>query len=419
MSEKFNQSGIIVGDREVWDLISGEVTGNQTSLFGYFFRDQTESGEWNQYSPELIRDWIEMGQDNPQWPRYIFFKNNEIRERQILKYYNAIKKGLYATEQDAKSYYEDQTKTVSGQYVYIASNQLNEEDSPSDKEIKQYYQNNKYLFKNTPIRSITYFTFNLDPSDDDKSQILSEMNDLISDKKIFNKRLNVEEIDLGFQNTKDLKNFITQNGDNSYKLEVVSLEEFKKIQKERRSDNDLVYPYFDKNSCKMARIINVESDSVSLVYLERELYASDQTLNEIYSNVFDFINDNKEITDAKEVSKQINNRPRTVTLEKMDQSVPGLGVAREIVRWAFSDETNVNKTKFFDLQDKYIVAFVSSISEGEYRPIVEVSDDIRLLLQKKAISNTISNQIINSNYNNIQDLANYYNVAVNPIKQLK
>ena len=55
----------------------------------------------------------------------------------------------------------------------------------------------------------------------------------------------------------------------------------------------------------MARIINVESDSVSLVYLERELYASDQTLNEIYSNVFDFINDNKEITDAKEVSKQL------------------------------------------------------------------------------------------------------------------
>ena len=51
---------------------------------------------------------------------------------------------------------------------------------------------------------------------------------------------------------------------------MVSLEEFKKIQKERRSDNDLVYPYFDKNSCMMARIINVESDSVSLVYLERD-----------------------------------------------------------------------------------------------------------------------------------------------------
>tara|TARA_B100000902_G_C27313943_1_gene920105 strand:- start:283 stop:2112 length:1830 start_codon:yes stop_codon:yes gene_type:complete len=419
LSEKFNQSGIKVSDREIWDLISGEVTGNQTSLFGYFFREQTESGDWSNYSPELIRDWIEMGQDNPQWPRYIFFKNNEIRDRQISKYYSAIKNGLYATEKDARSYYKDQTKSVSGKYVYIPSNKLNSEDALSEKEIKNYYQNNKNLFKNELTRSITYFIFDLVPSEDDKSLIMSQMNDLMSDRKFFNKRLNQEEIALGFLNTKDLKNFVTQNGDNTYNLEMISLEEFRNIKKERQVDNDLVYPYFEKNACKMARIINIESDSVSLVYLERALYASDQTLNEIYSNVFDFINNNKEILDAKEVSKQINTRPRTVTLDKMDQSVPGLGVAREIVRWAFSEETNLNETKFFDLQDRYIVAFVSNISEGEYKNITEVRDEISLSLQKKTISNNISNQIINSNYNKLQDVANNYNVSINNIQQLR
>ena len=70
LAEKFHQSGIKVSDREIWDLISGEITGNQSSLFGYFFREQTESGEWSQYNPELIRDWIEMGQDNPQCRRF-------------------------------------------------------------------------------------------------------------------------------------------------------------------------------------------------------------------------------------------------------------------------------------------------------------------------------------------------------------
>ncbi|MAQ70001.1 MAG: hypothetical protein CMD23_02770 [Flavobacteriales bacterium] len=72
--EKFEDSGIAVGADETWDLISGEITGNQAPLFGYFFRDQTETGEWNQYGPELIKEWIDMGVDNPQWFRYLFFE---------------------------------------------------------------------------------------------------------------------------------------------------------------------------------------------------------------------------------------------------------------------------------------------------------------------------------------------------------
>ena len=88
--EKFNDSGITVGKAEAWDLISGEITGNQAQLFGYFFRDQTESGEWNAYNPEMIQSWIEIGSDNPQWPRYLFFKKNVIEEREFLKYYNHI-----------------------------------------------------------------------------------------------------------------------------------------------------------------------------------------------------------------------------------------------------------------------------------------------------------------------------------------
>ena len=116
--EKFEDSGIAVGKDEAWDLISGEITGNQAPLFGYFFRDQTESGQWNQYSPELIKEWIDMGADNPQWFRYLFFEKNTTTDRAFLKYYNAVKKGLYATTQDAKTYYTHQTQSMNGQYIY-------------------------------------------------------------------------------------------------------------------------------------------------------------------------------------------------------------------------------------------------------------------------------------------------------------
>ena len=141
LNAKFNQSGIHVGKAETWDLISGEINEGQAPLFGYFFREQMESGDWMQYTPDLIEEWISMGSDNPQWSRYLFFKNNTARERGFTKYYNAIKKGLYATEKDAKSYYFDQTKSISGQYIYIPCDNFNDESmNPSEKDIRNYFE---------------------------------------------------------------------------------------------------------------------------------------------------------------------------------------------------------------------------------------------------------------------------------------
>ena len=316
-SEKFNQSGIKVGKTESWDLISGEITGNQAQLFGYFFRDQTENGEWNQYNPEMIESWIEIGSDNPQWPRYLFFKDNEIKNRRDLKYYNAIKKGLYVTQNDAKSYYEEQTKSASGQYVYIPNSELSQEIS--EKSIKKYYKNNKDDFPNSPNREIKYYIFTLTASDVDKNEIMNEMINLVGDKKVFNKRTNLEELDFGFQNTNNIENFINEYSDNKYELQIFSSEEFELLTQNKVIKNGIISPYFEKNKCKMARVMSSENDSVSVVYLERELYASDQTLNEIYSNVFDLINSNSKINDVNSFNEQANSQPRTVILEKMDK----------------------------------------------------------------------------------------------------
>ena len=159
--EKFANSGIMVGDKESWDLISGEITGNQAQLFGYFFRDQTDTGEWNQYNPEMIQSWIEMGVDNPQWFRYLFFRDNTIRERSFLKYYTAIKQGLYATQYDAKAHSQNQSILAAGKYIFIPSNTEQLTSEISEKEIKKYYKENTEDFRNKPNREITYFVFDV------------------------------------------------------------------------------------------------------------------------------------------------------------------------------------------------------------------------------------------------------------------
>ena len=419
LEQKLKQSGVNVGDKESWDLISGEYTGNQSNLFGFFFREQTESGDWKQYSPELIKNWIQMGSDNSQWPRYRFFKENEIRDKKIKKYISCVSSGLYATNDNAQNYYVNQTKSSSGRYVLISSNSKDLDFSPSNKEINDYYKNNIEDYVNVPIRAITYFSYALDPSEDDKKLILTKVTNLISDRKIFNKRTNEEEVELGFKNTNDIESFISMYADNEYKVNVFSKDEFNEIFVNKTFNENVIQPYLEKGICKMARVIDRTKDSISVVYFERELFASDETLNETYSEVFDLINKNPKINDIEGLSGEIKLRPRTVSFEKMDKSVPGLGTSREIVKWAFDNSTILNETKFFDLQDKYIVAFLSDISEEKYIPLIDVRSEIIKTLTNRFIFNKIAQEISSSKISSLEELANLYDTDVKKISNLK
>jgi len=417
-NEKFMHSGIMVGDKESWDLISGEITGNQAQLFAYFFRDQTETGEWNQYNPEMIQNWIEMGADNPQWFRYLFFRDNVIRERAFLKYYTAIKQGLYATQYDAKAHSQNQSILAAGKYIFISSNNEQLNSNISEKEITKYYKENTEEFRNNPNREITYFVFNLTASNADKNQIMSEMGNLLLDKKIFNKRTNLEEIDLGFENTNDLESFINQYSDSKYKLIAISKSEFEESVESNNIKNKIIQPYLDKNLCKMGRIVNSTTDSIEVAYLTREIYASDQTLNDLYSKVYELINNNKKIEDLTTFAKDNNIQPRTVTLEKMDQVVPGLGSSRQIVRWAFSEETNLGEPSFFDLENKYIIGILSNVLEDEIKPLALVENDIRLILENQKKGDLIAQKINNLDYNTLSDIANVFKTKVKTIDGL-
>ncbi|MBF25842.1 MAG: hypothetical protein CMP49_04930 [Flavobacteriales bacterium] len=418
-SEKFDQSGILVGDSEAWDLISGEFTGNQAQLFGYFFRDQSETGEWNQYDPEMIQNWIELGADNPQWFRYKFFRDNTIREREVSKYFNAVKKGLYATKIDAAIHYKDQVESCSGQYIYIPINKQANNTVVTDKEVNNYYKNHKSEFENSPNRSINYFVFNMKASDSDKNNIRKEMLALIQDKKVFNKRANLEEISPGFRNTDNIEGFINQYGDNKYQLTVISKSEYGDLIKDRKIEDDIIQPYFERNLCRMAKIVNSTKDSISIVYLDREVYASDNTLNEIYSTVYDLIQNNNRVEDVEVFAKENNISPRQVILEKMDKSVPGLDTdSRQIIRWAFNDETNLNEPKFFELKDKYIIAVLSLISESDIKAIELVYNEIKSVIKKKKAVDVIFEEVNNLNYIDINKYASHFNVKIKEIDNL-
>ena len=182
--------------------------------------------------------------------------------------------------------------------------------------------------------------------------------------------------------------------------------------------NNIIEPYLERNVCKMGRVLETTNDSITLVYLERDVYASDQTLNEIYSNVYDLINNNKQIDDIDNFVKSNNLKPRKVTLEKMDESVSGLGSSRQIVRWAFNASTQIGEPTFFDLEDKYVITVLSSVLEDEIKPLSAVQNDIKLVLKNRQKANTISDKVKNMNVLDLSDLAMQFKTEVKSIEGL-
>ena len=244
--------------------------------------------------------------------------------------------------------------------------------------------------------------------------MINELSELISDKMIFNKRTNLKELDLGFQNTESIEDFVNQYGDNKY--EVVKLS---KLEHNEKIEDDIIKPYIKRDICRIGRIVGETEDSLEIVYLDRKIYASDETLNELYSNVYDILNKNEQINSIDLFAEEANSKPRTVVLEKMDESVAGLGIRREIVRWAFNSETKINRPNFFDLEDKYVIAVLTNISENETKNINVVYDEIKNILINKSASQKIVQEIKNINTQDLKELANNFSVDVKLIKSLR
>ena len=420
IENKLEQSNIGVGSLELWDLISGEKTGNQTPKFSSWFREQGESGEWNQYDPEMISSWLEIGLDHgANWTNYQILKKTTIQERQSVKYINAIKKGLYVTRSEAQVNYVEQTISYDGNYILIPFNSVNDEPiNITTNDIENYYNKNSSEFPNDHNREVTYFAFNLDPSQEDQQDLILDMTNLLLDRTIFNKKIQSQDTIKGFTNTNDLLTFFNEHGDNVYQEDVISNSELKLLIGSYPVVNGTIGPYLDKGICKMTRLINEGADSTTLVTLERVIYPSDQTLNKVYSTVHDFMANNKSISEFKESAKQMSVKFRPVTLSKMDESVPGLGPNRPIVKWAFNSETNLNESKYFELQDQYVVAVLSNILESDVKILSEVEILIKQKLIKEHQVELIKNKLSTNDNSSLQDIAQLFNAKIKPLKKL-
>lgn len=109
--------------------------------------------------------------------------------------------------------------------------------------------------------------------------------------------------------------------------------------------------------------IDDKEDVVQIATLSREILASEETVNNLFTNATKFemeaiANQDEFATIAKDsdyVVRPVNG------IKELDENLPGLGLQRNVVQWAFNADTEIGAIKRFDINDGYAVARVTGI----------------------------------------------------------
>lgn len=117
---------------------------------------------------------------------------------------------------------------------------------------------------------------------------------------------------------------------------------------------------------------------VQVALLTRAIEPSNQTFQDVYLQASTFAGQNKtpEAFEKAATAKGIQKRSAPGVRE-MDSYVMGLPTAREMVRWAFAENTKVGEVSpVFDVTGKYAIAILKSVSEKGQQPLEAVKKRI-------------------------------------------
>lgn len=157
--------------------------------------------------------------------------------------------------------------------------------------------------------------------------------------------------------------------------------------------------------------VDDKENLVQLATLSREIEASEETLNTLFTDATKFemgaIESDMSFPDlAKE--KELLVRPVN-KVKQMDENLPGLDNQRNIVQWAFNEETNIGDIKRFSIGNGYAVVQLTATYEEGIMSVEDASATVlpKIRKEKKAA------QIIQTNSGKaMEDIASLNNVTI-------
>lgn len=163
--------------------------------------------------------------------------------------------------------------------------------------------------------------------------------------------------------------------------------------------------------------VDDKEDVVQLATLSREVVASEETVNNLFTDATKFemeTIENKEEFSSLARTNEYLVRPVN-QIKVLDENLPGLGAQRNIVQWAFNDDTKLADIKRFNINNGYAVVQVT----GRYKEGVMSSEDASLAVLPILRKERKAAQLLEANKGKAMDaIAKDNNVSISTASAL-
>lgn len=377
-----------------------------------------------------------------QYKSYWLYWENAVRLTYMQEKYTSLVQHLVrANSLDAKYAFDARQNSTSVEYVlqpyFTVADSL---VKVSDVDIKKLYKEHKSLYKQTPNRAIAYVAFDIVPSEQDFADAEKMMKDLEEEFKTtedvslvvnVNSDINYDGRDYSRETVPaQFRDFAFGSNakagqttdilfeNNTYAMARIikcgySLPdsvELKAIAPAGQEDQELGWytaielpqniseqAFAGKRGGRFTikqgageqtfEIMDISpaTPKVKLAILQREVTPSNKTYSALYNKAKQFAaaNQSEEALRAAAGEAGLTVYPQ-YNLQATTENVARLKSSRAIVRWAFEDKRKEGQTSdVFECGDKFVVAALTEINDGEYRSL----ESVRAELTMEAINN--------------------------------
>ncbi|PZD77775.1 peptidylprolyl isomerase [Mesonia sp. K7] len=168
-------------------------------------------------------------------------------------------------------------------------------------------------------------------------------------------------------------------------------------------------------------IVNIQErknvqKAIQVATIAKEIEPSEETTNDLFATTTKFEIAAKEGSFTDEAKKNSYEVRPVKDIKAMDESFPGIGNQRGIVKWAFNEDTEVGDVSRFDLSNGYVVAQVTAKNKKGLMSVESASPTVTPIIRKEKQAEAIIKKIDTSK--TLGEIASVNGVSVQTASQV-
>ena len=174
-----------------------------------------------------------------------------------------------------------------------------------------------------------------------------------------------------------------------------------------------------------AHLINIQdktraTSKAEVVFLTRPVEASSKTNEAVFAKANDFAVNAETYEAFKKVSEEqklfVVKAPN---VRPSDRQVNDLAASRELVTWAFNDETEVNAvSKVMEFDGKYVVAALTGIRSKGIPPMEQIKEEMEPMVKREKKADQFEKEMSVAGITNIDALASKLGVSADTVQSV-